>query len=72
MSGFEGCGIEHLKLECSMFNFEGSISAERMGYNGTLKALKDPDNPENEELLDWVWENFDAEKFDLERVSGRI
>jgi len=55
-----------------MFNFEGSISAERMGYNGILKALKDPDNPENEELLDWVWENFDAEKFDLERVNGRI
>jgi len=55
-----------------MSNFKCSISAERMGYNGILKALKDPDNPENEELLEWVGEDFDAEWFSLEAVNGRM
>ena len=55
-----------------MFNFECSSAAERMGYNGILKALKDLDNPENEKLLEWVGDDFDAEKIDLESVNGRI
>jgi len=59
-------------VQCSMFNFECSSAAERMGYNGILKALKDLDNPENEKLLEWVGDDFDAEKFDLESVNGRI
>jgi len=42
------------------------------GYDGVLKALKDPDNPESEELLDWVGKDFDAEAFEVGAVNGRI
>jgi len=34
--------------------------------------LKDPDNPEHEELLEWVGKDFDAEAFEVEAVSERI
>ncbi len=42
------------------------------GYADILKALKDPENPENEELLEWVEEDFDPEAFDMEGVNGRM
>jgi len=42
------------------------------GYADILEALKDPDNPEHEELLDWVGGEFDPEAFEVEAVNGRI
>ncbi len=39
------------------------------GYAGILEALKDPEKPENEELLEWVGDDFDPEAFDLEGVN---
>jgi len=42
------------------------------GYAGILEALKDPENSENEELLEWVGEDFDPEEFEVEGVNGRL
>ena len=42
------------------------------GYAGILEALKDPEKPENEELLEWVGEGFDPEEFSVEEVNGRL
>ncbi len=39
------------------------------GYSDILEALEDPDNEEDEELLDWVGEDFDPEHFDRAEVS---
>ncbi len=45
------------------------------GYADIMEALQDPDSEENEELLEWVGEDFDPEYFDAEmiyfRKSGR-
>ncbi len=33
------------------------------GYQNMLEALSDPSNPEHDDMLEWVGENFDPEKF---------
>jgi Plasmid pRiA4b ORF-3-like protein len=35
------------------------------GYADFLEAIKDPQHPEHDELLEWVGEEFDPEAFDL-------
>ena len=42
------------------------------GYAEFLEALADPDNPEAEEMLEWVGDDFDPEEFSLEDVNLRI
>lgn len=42
------------------------------GYADILEALKDPDNPEYEELLEWVDEDYDPEAFSVEEVNERL
>lgn len=42
------------------------------GYADILNALKDPDNPEHAELLEWVGEDFDPEAFSVEAVNERM
>jgi hypothetical protein len=37
-----------------------------------LEALADPDHPEHEEYSDWLEEDFDPERFDLEAVNKRL
>ncbi len=39
------------------------------GYDDFLQAIRDPENPEHEEYLDWVGEDFDPEAFDLQAVN---
>ncbi|HIE31188.1 MAG TPA: hypothetical protein EYP67_02240 [Methanosarcinales archaeon] len=41
------------------------------GYADILEALQDPDSQENEELLEWVGEDFDPEHFDAEMIHFR-
>jgi hypothetical protein len=42
------------------------------GYQGLLEALKDPDDPENQYLVDWVGEDFDPEVFDLDGINRNL
>ncbi len=39
------------------------------GYEEFLKAIKDPNHPEHEEMLEWIGGDFDPEEFDLEYVN---
>jgi hypothetical protein len=39
------------------------------GYEALLEALKNPDEPENADQVEWVGEGFDPEKFDVEAVN---
>ena len=41
------------------------------GYEGLLERFNDPEDPEYEELLDWL-EDFDPEKFDLQQINQRL
>jgi len=38
------------------------------GYEELLQTLSDPSDPEREEMLEWIGEDFDPEEFDLEEV----
>lgn len=39
------------------------------GYQRMLEAISDPGDPEHEEYLEWLGEEFDPEYFDLEEVN---
>jgi hypothetical protein len=39
------------------------------GYEGLLKALADPADPEHEDMLEWLGGTFDAEEFDINAVN---
>lgn len=39
------------------------------GYTDLLEALADEDNPEREDYLDWLGDEFDPEEFDLEAIN---
>ena len=42
------------------------------GYEELLKALRDPEHPDHEEMLEWVGGSFDAEAFDLQAVNQKL
>jgi hypothetical protein len=42
------------------------------GYSELLEAVRDPEHPEHEEMLDWLEGNFDPEAFDLNEVNRRL
>jgi hypothetical protein len=42
------------------------------GYADLLEAQADPDNPENEELLEWLGGPIDPEAFDRDQVNKRL
>ncbi len=39
------------------------------GYYNFLDGLNDPDHPEHEEYKDWIGDDFDPERFDLDEVN---
>jgi hypothetical protein len=39
------------------------------GYASLLEAIRDPEHPEHEEMLEWVGGAFDPEAFDLDEVN---
>jgi len=39
------------------------------GYASLLEAIGDPDHPEHEDMSEWVGDDFDPEKFDLDGVN---
>lgn len=42
------------------------------GYERFLQVIQDLDDPEHEELLEWIGGEFDPEAFDLEGVNGLL
>jgi hypothetical protein len=41
-------------------------------YPFLLEKIQDPENEEHDEMLEWVGEDFDPEKFNLEEVNGDL
>jgi hypothetical protein len=39
------------------------------GYEEFLDAIRDPDHPEHEEMIEWAGEDFDPERFDIDEVN---
>jgi hypothetical protein len=37
-----------------------------------LEAIRDPEHPEHEEMVDWVGGEFDPEAFDLDEVNSEL
>lgn len=37
-----------------------------------LEAIANPDHPEHDEMLEWVDEEFDPERFALDEVNGLL
>ncbi len=42
------------------------------GYGDLLEIIKDPDNEEYEEMMDWLGGGFDPEAFDLDSINQRL
>ena len=42
------------------------------GYPYFLDSLQDPENDEHQEVLEWIGDGFDPEKFDLEKVNREL
>ncbi len=42
------------------------------GYMRMLDILKDPDDEEHEEMKEWIGEDYDPEKFDLDEVNQAL
>jgi Plasmid pRiA4b ORF-3-like protein len=42
------------------------------GYDGFLEAIKDPEHPEHDDMVEWMDEDFDPEAFDLERINKAL
>jgi hypothetical protein len=42
------------------------------GYYGLLEALQNPDDPEHEEMLEWVGGEFDPQAFDLDGINEAL
>jgi len=42
------------------------------GYYEMLEVLENPDHPEYEEMREWMGEDFDPEKFDLDKVNRQL
>jgi len=39
------------------------------GYEELLEVIQDPENPEHEDMLEWLGDDFDPEEFDLDGVN---
>lgn len=42
------------------------------GYERFLQVIQDADDPEHEDLLEWIGGEFDPEAFDLEGVNALL
>jgi hypothetical protein len=42
------------------------------GYQVFLDAMRDPDHPEHEDMMEWIGGKFDPEAFDLRGVNGAL
>jgi hypothetical protein len=42
------------------------------GYERFLEVIKDEDDPEHEEMLEWAGGSFDPEAFNLEEINEEL
>lgn len=42
------------------------------GYEELLNAIRNPKHPEHEEILEWIGEDFDPERLDLDAVNAAL
>lgn len=42
------------------------------GYMFKLEAIQDPKNPDHDDYLEWIGENYDSEAFDFEAINRRL
>ncbi len=42
------------------------------GYVEFLEAIRDPEHPEHEDMLEWIGEEFDPEEFDVEEADQSL
>lgn len=42
------------------------------GYAGLLETIKDPTDPEHDEMIEWIGEDFDPDEFDLDDVNAML
>ncbi len=42
------------------------------GYANLLEVIQSPDHPEHDEMIEWLGEEFDPEKFDVEAVNKAL
>lgn len=42
------------------------------GYYDMLEALKDPKREDYEDVLEWIGEDFDAERFDIDEINAAL
>jgi hypothetical protein len=42
------------------------------GYEGFLEAIRDPDHPEHDDMLEWIGGEFDPEAFDLDEINAAL
>jgi hypothetical protein len=42
------------------------------GYESFLAVIRDPSDPEHEEMLEWAGGEFDPERFDIEGINWQL
>ena len=42
------------------------------GYEYFVEAIKDPNHPERDDLLEWIGDDFDPEAFDLDELNDTL
>lgn len=42
------------------------------GYGDFLNAIQNPKHPEHKEMLEWVGDEFDPERFDIEEINNYL
>jgi hypothetical protein len=42
------------------------------GYDSFLEAIRDPDHPEHDDMLEWIGGEFDPEAFDLDEINATL
>ncbi|HSD57815.1 MAG TPA: plasmid pRiA4b ORF-3 family protein [Methanotrichaceae archaeon] len=42
------------------------------GYYELLEAMKDPEHPEHEHMLEWLGGEFDPEKFEIDEINRQL
>ena len=42
------------------------------GYASFLEAIRDPEHPEHDEMLEWVGSEFDPDAFDLDEINREL